>query len=117
MIKDVTDLEVYKESLELLRELQKLLNPFKINEDKDLIWQMKRASRSIPANIAEGFAKRSSQKEFKRYLMISLGSSDEMITHLRTLEIINPKLSDQSKIILEKYRVLSKRINTLHHRW
>ncbi|MBI3558935.1 four helix bundle protein [Candidatus Gottesmanbacteria bacterium] len=47
--------------------------------------QMKRAGKSIPANIAEGFAKRKSEAEFKRFLKIAIGSSDEVISHLRAL--------------------------------
>ncbi|MFA5933362.1 MAG: four helix bundle protein [Microgenomates group bacterium] len=116
MIKDVTDLEVYKESMYLLHEVNTLTSLISQTE-KDLISQIKRASRSIPANLAEGFAKKSSTKEFKRYLMISLGSSDELITHFRVLIIINPGLQSQSEDILKKYQILSKRLNVLYHKW
>jgi four helix bundle protein len=41
--------------------------------------QVRRASKSICANIAEGFGKqRQSAAEFKRFLMMALGSADEM---------------------------------------
>ena len=40
--------------------------------------QMKRASLSVTLNIAEGYAKRESQAEFKRFLMMSVGSANEM---------------------------------------
>jgi four helix bundle protein len=41
--------------------------------------QMRRASKSICANIAEGFGKqRNSKAEFKRFLRIAIGSADEM---------------------------------------
>lgn len=116
MIKDVTDLAVYQESMKLIPELYKLTNKLTRSENS-LESQIKRAAQSIPANIAEGFAKKSSSKEFKRYLMIALGSSDEIITHLRTLSIINPKLIDDSNILLGKYKILSKRLNVLHHKW
>jgi len=74
------DLEVYKESMSLLKEVHILVSLIP-QAEQDLIWQIKRASRSIPANIAEGFAKKSSVKEFKRYLMIALGSSDILISN------------------------------------
>lgn len=48
MIKDVTDLEVYRVSLELLKEVYLLIKLIP-EAEKDLIWQIKRASRSIPA--------------------------------------------------------------------
>ena len=78
---------------------------------------MKRAAKSISANIAEGFGKRHFGKEFKRYLLNALGSSDEVISHLRTLSLIVPELSEKNNILLEKYKLLSKRINALHKKW
>lgn len=39
--------------------------------------QLRRAARSIPANIVEGWAKRLSAPEFKRYLQVAIGSCDE----------------------------------------
>lgn len=65
MIKDVTDLEVYKEALRLLPKLYELLRKLP-NSEKDLEIQTKRAAKSASANIAEGFAKRHFEKEFKR---------------------------------------------------
>ena len=41
--------------------------------------QIRRASKSVCANIAEGFGKqRQSPAEFKRYLLMAMGSADEM---------------------------------------
>ncbi len=116
MIRDVTDLDVYNKSQELLVELYKLLKDVPKTE-LDLEWQIKRAAKSIPANIAEGFGKRHFAKEFRRYLLNSLGSSDEIISHLRTLILVCPELSDKVKPVLEEYKLLSKRINSLHRNW
>jgi four helix bundle protein len=116
MIKDVTDLEVYAIALNLLPEIYELTNKLPKSE-YDLVLQIRRSSKSIPANIAEGFGKRSSDKEFKRFLKIAIGSSDETITHLRMIAIIQPKLSVDASILAEKYKVLSKRINSLSTKW
>ena len=116
MIRDVTDLEVYKESLRLLRRLYFLLRKVPKSEI-DTVRQGKRAGKSVPALIAEGFAKRSSEAEFKRFLKMAIGSSDEIVTHLRTLVIAVPRLFKESKELAEEYKVLSKRINTLHKNW
>lgn len=116
MIRDVTDLEVYKLSLKALQLLYKFL--IKIpHSERDTIDQLKRASKSVPANIAEGFAKRSSEKEFKRFLKIALGSSDEVVTHLRVIFITIPRLQNETKIVAETYTVLSKRLNKLQTVW
>lgn len=116
MIRDVSDLEVYNESLELLALLYGFLRKVPYAE-LDTINQCKRASKSIPANIAEGFAKKSYEKEFKRFLKIAIGSSDEMIAHLQMISIIIPKISEESKELALRYKVLSKKLTKLHSLW
>lgn len=118
MIKDVTDLKVYNEANKLLPKLYDLLNEMPKSE-LDLEWQIKRAAKSITANIAEGFGKRHFGKEFRRYLLNALGSSDEVISHLRTLSLIKPELSYRTNLplLLDEYKLLSKRINALHKNW
>ena len=115
-MKDVTDLDVYRESLRLLRILYRFLKKLPKNEF-EIISQCKRCGTSIPANIAEGWAKRSYELEFKRFLKISLGSSDELINHLRSIAIIEPQLLEEAKQIASEYKMLSRRLNKLHGVW
>lgn len=116
LIKDVTDLEVYKEGLRLLKKIYDLLKKVPKSEF-NTVQQTKKCATSIPANITEGWAKRSSALEFKRFLKIAIGSSDELINHLRILAITVPVLFNESKEIAEEYKVLSKRLNKLHSNW
>ena len=116
MIRDVTDLEVYRESLKLLKKLYDFLKRIPRSE-YDTVIQCKKCGKSIPANIAEGFAKRAYELEFKRFLKISIGSSDELISHLRAVAIILPNLENEAKELALEYKVLSKRMNSLHSGW
>lgn len=116
VIKDVTDLEVYRLSLELMKVLYEFLRKIPITE-YDSVKQSKKCAKSIPANIAEGFAKRHYQAEFKRFLLIALGSSDELITHIRTIVIAVPRLTQEGKVLAGKYVLLSKKLNSLHRNW
>ncbi|MDO8551780.1 MAG: four helix bundle protein [bacterium] len=116
MIKDVTDLEVYQSSLSLLKELYPFLRKLPKSE-YDSVLQCKRAGKSIPALISEGFAKKISTAEFKRFLQMAIGSSDEIISHLRTIEIAVPRLTQEAQNLAEKYKSLSKRLNKLHQNW
>jgi four helix bundle protein len=116
MIRDVTDLEVYNESLRLLRKLYAFLLKLPKSE-YDTIVQCKKCGKSIPANMAEGWAKRSSELEFRRFFKIAIGSSDELISHLRTVVIAVPRLLIEAKELAEEYKVLSKRLNSLHSHW
>ena len=75
--------------------------------------QIRRAATSIPLNIAEGYAKRESQAEFKRYLMMALGSSDEtqvLLQFARDLKYIDQATYEEAK---EKYKEIAKMLNTL----
>lgn len=116
MIYKTTDLEVYKLSIELLKELYLFLERAPKFE-YDLVKNCKRAAKSIPSNIAEGFAKRKHEAVFKNHLLISLGSSDEVIAHIETLVAVVPRLKDHARVIIERYIRLSKQINTLHKNW
>ena len=68
-------------SIDLVIEIYRITNTFPSIERFGLISQMQRSAVSIPSNIAEGSAK-SSNKDFGRFLEISIGSSFELETKL-----------------------------------
>jgi len=74
-------LDIWNKSVELVADIYRLVNTFPQVERFGLVSQMQRAAVSIPANIAEGSAK-SSNKDFIRFLEISLGSAYELETEL-----------------------------------
>ncbi|MBI2034462.1 MAG: four helix bundle protein [Candidatus Levybacteria bacterium] len=102
--------------MRLLKKLYEFLRKVPKSE-YDSVIQSKKCGKSIPSNIAEGWAKRSFEAEFKRFLKIAIGSSDELISHLRTIAIAVPRLLSEAKELAEEYKVLSKRINKLHSIW
>lgn len=116
MIKSVNDLEVYTQSLNLLEKIYIIFKKVPKTEF-DISNNCKRAAKSIPSNLAEGFAKRSSAATFKNHLKICIGSSDEVVSHLRALSITTPYLKGSFIVLMEKYTVLSKRLNSLQKNW
>lgn len=120
MIRDVSELRVYKQALELLRPVYKLVSTIPLSHDR-LRKQILGSAEGVPPQIAEGFAKRRSDKEFKRYLEIAMGSSDETITHLQVITILSETESKISKEdcseLIEKYRHVSKQLNRLRNNW
>lgn len=76
-IKTYKDLNVFKEAYTLALDVSKATKRFPPSEQFELARQLRRAARSIPANIVEGWAKRASSAEFKRYLQVAIGSCDE----------------------------------------
>jgi four helix bundle protein len=78
-VRSFRDLVVYQSAYRLSLEVHKATLRFPKMEQYALADQMRRASKSICSNIAEGFAKqRASSAEFRRFTMIAIGSSDEM---------------------------------------
>jgi len=77
--------------------------------------QLCNSAKAISAQIAEGFAKKDSQTEFKRFLLMALGSSDETITHLKQIQILRFKDVDLELCValIGRYQAESKQINSL----
>ena len=67
--------------MDLVLKVYNLTGRFPLQEQYGLTSQLRRAAVSIPANIAEGAARRS-RKEFIQFLHISQGSLSELDTHL-----------------------------------
>ena len=73
------DLAVFQRAYRVSLEVHRMSLDVPKIEHYGLADQVRRASKSICANIAEGFGKqRQSTVEFKRFLMIAMGSADEM---------------------------------------
>ena len=71
-------LNVYAKSYKAGLAIYEMTKAYPDEEKYGMTSQMRRASTSIPLNIAEGYAKRSSQEEFKRFLLMAIGSANEM---------------------------------------
>ena len=111
---EVSELRVYRDTLQsfqLIEELAQELSP----ELFDTRRQILRSSKAIAPIVAEGFGKKRSQREFYRYIIDAMSSSDETITHLRTIAMsrFNKIPIEKLKKIAEKYKSISKQLNSL----
>jgi len=75
------ELEVWKESRKLVKEIYTITDTFPKSELYGLTSQIRRCSISIPSNIAEGLGRRTS-KDTLQFLFISRGSLYELETQL-----------------------------------
>ena len=118
MIESFEDLDVFQRAYKASLEIHKLSLEFPQREQYGLGEQIRKASKSICANIAEGFAKQTySSKEFKRYLLIALGSSDEMRVWLRYCLDLNYLSEQRWKYLRDEYQEISKMLAGLHRSW
>lgn len=118
VITSFLDLEVYKEAFQLSIEIEELLKNYPPSEKFLLIDQMKRASRSIPSLIAEGYARREYLKDFQKYLRESIGEANEMISHLMLSKykkyIRKEGYADE---LITRYNILGKKLTNLKNNW
>lgn len=75
------NLDVWKKAVDFVVDVYKITDTFPNEEKFGLTSQIRRASVSIAANIAEGAARKST-KEFVNFLSISQGSTSEVETEL-----------------------------------
>ena len=117
MITSYRDLDVYKESYKLAIEIHKITQSYPDYERYEIGSQIRRAATSLPMNIAEGYGKKESAAEFKRFLLMAMGSCNELevlVEMSKDLGYISQEKYDE---IIERYRTLGKRLNTLVKSW
>lgn len=91
------DLDSWKRAIDFVTKIYKVTQSFPKEEKYGLTDQIRRASISIPSNIAEGAA-RNSDKENIQFLYIALGSLSEVETQLiiaRNLNFLNDSQYDE----------------------
>ena len=117
MIQSYKDLKVYEKSYNLAIELYKEMSSLPQEERYGLISQIKRAATSIPLNIAEGYGKRMNVKEFKRFLMMSIGSSDEVKVLLDFCKDLGYMPPEKWRKYTEGYEEVGRMLSGLYQKW
>ncbi len=110
-------LEVWRDSMDLVEMIYKLTDAFPETERFGLTGQHRRAAVSIPSNIAEGAARRSTP-EYLRFLSIARGSLSEASTQLQIAQRLGytGATSESDKLIDRIFAKLTALIKTLSSR-
>ena len=110
----VENLFVYQISYKLMIEIHKESLEFpKIEQYGGIADQLRRSSKSITANIVEGFGKQHFFKgEFQRMLVYSIGSCDETILWIKTARDLGYMDKITSDRYLNEYQILVKKLST-----
>lgn len=106
------NLVAWKEAIQLVKDIYLLCDRLPENEKFGIVSQLKRASVSIPTNIAEGAA-RSSEKEFAYFLHIAGGSLSEVDTLLTLAIELNFLKSEELPMVIERISKVAALINGL----
>jgi four helix bundle protein len=117
-VESFEDLDVFKRAYRISLEVHRASLKFPAIEQRVLGDQIRRASKSICANIAEGFGKQAySAGEFKRFLAMAIGSADEMRVWLRyclDLELVDDA---QWQSWRDEYLAIAKMLQGLSRKW
>ncbi|MFZ5517826.1 MAG: four helix bundle protein [Candidatus Zhuqueibacterota bacterium] len=110
------DLEVYKLAKQLAVEIHKMtlsLPKFELFEEGS---QVRRSSKSVVANIVEGFGRRRYKNEFLKHITIALSECDETQVHLELLyETGSLKDEEMYQKLKEETNKLARMLNTFFH--
>ena len=117
MIRDFKDLLIWQKGILIAEQCYLLTQSFPKEEIYGITSQIRRASVSIPANIAEGYG-RNSKGDYIRFLNIAKGSVNELETHLilstklkfcdrKNVEPIINLLHEEVKMIISLIKKLS----------
>ena len=104
------DLEVWQKSVDLVVCIYALTKQFPKEEIYALTNQIRRAAVSIPSNIAEGRAKRST-RDFIRFINIAYGSAAELETQLFISEKLGYVSSEQLRPLFDDISRVGRMLN------
>ena len=118
IVRSFEDLEVYQRAYRLALELHRRSLTFPKMEQFALADQVRRASKGICANIAEGFARqRSSAADFQRFIVMAFGSSDEMKVWLSFCADLDYIPKEDAKRLREEYSIVARMLHGLRNKW
>ncbi|MDP3582817.1 MAG: four helix bundle protein [Ignavibacteria bacterium] len=107
------NLEIWKLAKEVVVEIHEMsLTQLPKFEMYEVGSQIRRSSKSVRANIVEGYGRRYYKQEFIHHLIIAIASNDETIDHLETL-YETKSLTDEAlyTFLHSKIELLGKKIN------
>jgi four helix bundle protein len=116
-IRSYRDIEAYQRAKALVVPIHELAAIFPSREQFDLCDQIRRASKSVTANIVEGYSHKDTPAKAKQFWRIAMGSANEMIEHLETAVALKYTSQDTCQPYIEEYTVVAKQLNKLIRNW
>ena len=105
-------LEIWQEAIELTTVIYQATKDFPKEEQFGITSQLRRAILSVPLNIAEGQG-RKSNADFRRFLLISMGSLNETLTILAVSKNLKIISDEELQKLRQRLLILMKRIQSL----
>ena len=116
-IKSFLDLEVYQLAHKFAMRIFEITKRFPVEEKYSLTDQVRRSTRSIAVNTAEGWGKRTYTGNFKRHLVDGMGSLEESKSWLLFAKDCNYITIEIYNQLLTEAEVLGSKLRRLHDKW
>ncbi len=107
------ELDIYKRSYRLAVEAHHLSLTFSKYLQYDLGDQVRRASRSVPSDIAEGYSRNQSDKDTLTFLKRAYGSMEEVLFNLEFLKDVKEISLEKYHYFFDEYTICSKQLKNL----
>ena len=117
MIKSFKDLKVHKAAFALAMDIYWRSRKFPKDEIYSLTSQIVRSSRSVSANISEGWGKRAYEAVFKQQLVNALGSNSETEDWLDYAFECKYISKEEHSKFLERNKEIGKMLTKLYQNW
>ena len=104
------ELLIWQKSRNFCSEIYSITSTFPNDEKFGITNQLRRASVSIPSNIAEG-SSRNSNKDFSRFLEIAFGSAYEIETQLLIASDLGFIKTEQLELLINQLDEIIKMIS------
>ncbi len=114
-MKNYKDLDVYQRSSKMFPKIYRMVRKWNFSDQRELGSQMIRSANSVHANISEGYSK--TPKDFKRYIGNSIGSCDELTSHINDAYNVGLVNDDEKKQLLSEYEIIGKQLTKLKQNW
>ena len=111
-LRSYRDLEVWKKSIDLVEPIYLVSRAFPSEEKFGLVSQIRRATVSIPSNIAEGAA-RSGTGEYLNFLSMASGSLAEVETQLIIAQRLGMISQHEAEDLMDRTEEISRMLGGL----
>jgi four helix bundle protein len=111
LMQSYRDLDIYKLAHSLAIEIHKLSLQLPNFEMYEICSQIRRSSKSISANIVEGYGRKRYNADFVRFLIFAHASCDETMEWLNYINELYPEFHESVNNLIKTNEELGRKMN------
>ena len=105
------DLEIYRTSHKLAVEIHRFTLELPKYEQYEIGSQLRRSSKSVSANIVEGFGRKRYIADYIRFLIFAMASNNETIEWIEYIRDCHQNFSGRAEHLIEELNILGRKLN------